>query len=127
MSFYGIRVSKKTKDADTESLKDLVFDSDTEVLKTIKSGVKNLTISSGSGTVNIYHGLGYYPTFLIYYTDGSGYFIDSPDVFSTDYGRLSSSVDVGAKTTTTALTITGKGTDGTYKVFYEIFENGGYR
>lgn len=127
MTNFGIRVSKQGKQANTEELKDLVFDSDADIVKTIKSGVVNLTISGGTGTVDVYHGLNRYPTFTAYYGDGNYYLIETANSFSDNHGRQSSSVHIGVNTDKNNLTIKGRGTDGTYAVYYEIFEQGGYK
>jgi len=127
MSDYGIKVSRFTKDADSSDIKDYVFDSNANIIKTIKSGVKNLSISGGSGTVEIYHGLGYVPTFTAYYADGSNFLIETANAFSVNYGRESSSVVIGVSANSSKLKIQGRGSDGTYPVYYEIFEQGGYR
>lgn len=126
MSKFGVKVSRRDRDATSDDIRDFVFDSNVEVLKTIQSGSVNLNISGGEGSVDVYHGLGRDPSFMVYYGDGSRYFINFPNTeFSA--GRELTNVVIGAKADTVKLTILGEGTNGDYAVYYEIFEQGGFR
>lgn len=126
------KISRPGIDADTAADKDLVFDMSAEVLKTIQSGKTSITLDGSSdGSTTVYHNLGYYPTFMIFYGVEGSYFIGFPNVFADDWDRESSTMVLGAKTDTEKLSFEAKGAVAdagkTLVVYYEIFEQGGYK
>jgi hypothetical protein len=121
---YGMKISKPGFSVLTAAAKNLIFSSALPIFKTKVKGSTNLTISGGTGSVTITHSLGYKPAVLLYYYDGTRYLIDCPAAFSSNSSRKSSSVVIGGKVNTTQLNIKGRGTNGTYPVYYELFFEG---
>jgi hypothetical protein len=74
---YGIKISPPGVDVKTADDKDLVFSSELDTQKDAISGVVTQTVSSPSTVVLYTHGLGYVPSFKVYYDNNDGVFRDA--------------------------------------------------
>ena len=94
-SDYGIKVSKPGVDISTTDIRDLILHSDYSMFKYNSTLSGDITINSGSqtGTLELTHGLGYVPAFLVY-KDNS---LFTPDTIAyADTNKIYITQDLGS-------------------------------
>lgn len=110
--FYGLKVSKEGEDVYTAANDQLVFNSDNNVFKIVKTDTVTLPLdySDGSTTWTIPHNLGFVPTYEVYLLYGSTRyqlpFINSFVVGTPPSADVVPSVIVNASADSTNLYIT---------------------
>lgn len=78
MAKYGLRIAQPEKDASTDKVEDMVYDSEYDTLKLYRSDFGSIsvpaadisTFTPGHATVSIPHGLPYTPVFMVFTTSG---------------------------------------------------------
>ncbi len=135
MGNYGLRISTKGNNADTQSDKRTVYTSEFSTLKIFEKGtVDLLTDAGGNCTKKIVHGLGYAPIFYVFrqdaasfsLLDGTSYpnaFVPCPGNF-TNWVQYHDTTDVYTDATNLTITIAGANNTHYYFTYYIFIDQG---
>ena len=111
MSTYGIKISKAGVDVRTAANKDLVLSTDRNCLKIDTLSTTTLTVSGGSGTKTVAHGLSFAPIVIAFINIGGSYYtFPFTNSSGTSYGYI--------KITSTSVYFDLHSSDGTYTIYY---------